>query len=86
MGKSYGGYWRMRFYTFLAIGRIRLKSASICAWPKSVGSRFGMRQAVFHMKHSEYEGVAHAGNEAAAAATYRSCQVLLIIMGTAKIG
>jgi len=38
------------------------------------------------MKHSEYEGVAHAGNEAAAAAAYRSCQVLLIIMGTTKIG
>jgi tRNA uridine 5-carboxymethylaminomethyl modification enzyme len=38
------------------------------------------------MKHPECKGVAHAGNEAAAAATYRSCQVLLIIMGTTKLG
>jgi tRNA U34 5-carboxymethylaminomethyl modifying enzyme MnmG/GidA len=42
------------------------------------------------MKHSEHEaiveGTAYAGNEAAAAATYRSCQVLLIIVGTTKIG
>jgi hypothetical protein len=80
----------MRFYTLLAIGRIRLKSAFACAWPKSVGSRFENRQAVFHMKHPEHEaiveGTTHAGNEAAAAATYRSCQVLLIIMGTTKIG
>jgi hypothetical protein len=43
------------------------KARSACAWPKNVGLRFGNRQAVFHMKHSEYEGVAHAGNEAAAA-------------------
>jgi hypothetical protein len=43
------------------------KARSACAWPKNVGSRFGNRQAVFHMKHSEYGGVAHAGDEAAAA-------------------
>ena len=43
------------------------KARSACAWPKNVGLRFRNRQAVFHMKHSEYESVAHAGNEAAAA-------------------
>jgi hypothetical protein len=43
------------------------KARSACAWPKNVGLRFGNRKAVFHMKHFEYEGVAHAGNEAVAA-------------------
>jgi tRNA U34 5-carboxymethylaminomethyl modifying enzyme MnmG/GidA len=37
------------------------------------------------MKHSEYEGVAHAGTRRQLPA-YRGCQVLLIIMGTTKIG